>query len=123
MDRFQKAGGVRFCVFIFLFLFLHAHQAPNNLYMLSGFVRSFRSPIYAVHYRLQSYVMLAKGNRSRKVTKACKSNGGFYLGSIGGPAAILAENCIKKVEVQGTQKKEKKDKVSSLLNAKVDVMR
>lgn len=33
-----------------------------------------------------------------KVTKACKSNGGFYLGSIGGPAAILAQNCIKKVE-------------------------
>ena len=35
-----------------------------------------------------------------QVTKACKNNGGFYLGSIGGPAAILAQNCIKKVEVQ-----------------------
>ena len=34
-----------------------------------------------------------------QVTKACKSHGGFYLGSIGGPAAILAQNCIKKVEV------------------------
>ncbi len=34
-----------------------------------------------------------------QVTEACKSNGGFYLGSIGGPAAILAQNCIKKVEV------------------------
>lgn len=45
------------------------------------------------------YVMLAKGNRSRQVTKACKKYGGFYLGSIGGPAAILAQNCIKKVEV------------------------
>ncbi|XP_052716149.1 fumarate hydratase class I, aerobic-like [Crassostrea angulata] len=45
-----------------------------------------------------SMVMLAKGNRSKQVTKACKSNGGFYLGSIGGPAAILAQNCIKKVE-------------------------
>jgi fumarate hydratase class I len=45
------------------------------------------------------YVMLAKGNRSRQVTKACKEHGGFYLGSIGGPAAILAEKCIKKVEV------------------------
>ena len=45
------------------------------------------------------YVMLAKGNRSRQVTKACKEYGGFYLGSIGGPAAILAKNCIKKVEV------------------------
>ncbi|XP_062591814.1 fumarate hydratase class I, aerobic-like [Saccostrea cucullata] len=45
-----------------------------------------------------SMVMLAKGNRSKQVTKACKDNGGFYLGSIGGPAAILAQNCIKKVE-------------------------
>ena len=44
-------------------------------------------------------VMLAKGNRSKAVTKACKKHGGFYLGSIGGPAAILASNCIKKVEV------------------------
>ncbi|XP_041480109.1 fumarate hydratase class I, aerobic-like [Lytechinus variegatus] len=46
-----------------------------------------------------SKVMLAKGNRSKDVTKACKTHGGFYLGSIGGPAAILAQNCIKKVEV------------------------
>ncbi|XP_033764289.1 fumarate hydratase class I, aerobic-like isoform X2 [Pecten maximus] len=46
-----------------------------------------------------SMIMLAKGNRSREVTKACKKHGGFYLGSIGGPAAILAENCIKSVEV------------------------
>jgi len=46
-----------------------------------------------------SFVTLAKGNRSKQVTKACKKYGGFYLGSIGGPAAILAKNCIKKVEV------------------------
>ncbi|RUS82196.1 hypothetical protein EGW08_010036 [Elysia chlorotica] len=46
-----------------------------------------------------SMVMLAKGNRSKQVTAACKQYGGFYLGSIGGPAAILAQNCIKKVEV------------------------
>ena len=46
-----------------------------------------------------SRVMLAKGNRSKQVTNACKKHGGFYLGSIGGPAAILAQNCIKKVEV------------------------
>nr|CDS20347.1 fumarate hydratase class I [Echinococcus granulosus] len=45
-----------------------------------------------------SMVMLAKGNRSKDVTNACKKHGGFYLGSIGGPAAILAQNCIKKVE-------------------------
>jgi fumarate hydratase class I len=46
-----------------------------------------------------SYVMLAKGNRSAQVTAACKKHGGFYLGSIGGPAARLAQDCIKKVEV------------------------
>ena len=43
--------------------------------------------------------MLAKGNRSKAVTDACKNNGGFYLGSIGGPAARLALECITKVEV------------------------
>jgi fumarate hydratase class I len=46
-----------------------------------------------------SMVMLAKGNRSARVTKACAAYGGFYLGSIGGPAARLAQDCIKKVEV------------------------
>lgn len=45
-----------------------------------------------------SMVMIAKGNRSQQVTDACKKYGGFYLGSIGGPAAILAQNNIKKVE-------------------------
>ena len=46
-----------------------------------------------------SLVMLAKGNRSRQVTDACNTYGGFYLGSIGGPAARLAQDCITKVEV------------------------
>jgi fumarate hydratase class I len=46
-----------------------------------------------------SMIMLAKGNRSRQVTDACKKHGGFYLGSIGGPAARLAQDCIRKVEV------------------------
>ena len=46
-----------------------------------------------------SLVMLAKGNRSRQVTEACKQHGGFYLGSIGGPAAVLAQEHIRKVEV------------------------
>jgi fumarate hydratase class I len=46
-----------------------------------------------------SFVMLAKGNRSKQVTDACKAHGGFYLGSIGGPAARLAQDCITKVEV------------------------
>jgi fumarate hydratase class I len=46
-----------------------------------------------------SKVMIAKGNRSKQVTDACKKHGGFYLGSIGGPAAILAQENIKKVEL------------------------
>ena len=46
-----------------------------------------------------SHVTLAKGNRSKQVTQACHQHGGFYLGSIGGPAAILAVDNIKKVEV------------------------
>ncbi len=46
-----------------------------------------------------SMVMIAKGNRSKQVTDACHKHGGFYLGSIGGPAAILAKNSIKKVEL------------------------
>lgn len=46
-----------------------------------------------------SMIMIAKGNRSQAVTDACKKHGGFYLGSIGGPAAILAQNSIKKVEL------------------------
>ena len=45
-----------------------------------------------------SMIMLAKGNRSKAVTDACKNNGGVYLGSIGGPAARLAQDCIIKVE-------------------------
>jgi fumarate hydratase class I len=46
-----------------------------------------------------SMVMLAKGNRSKQVTEACNAHGGFYLGSIGGPAARLAQDCIKSVDV------------------------
>jgi fumarate hydratase class I len=46
-----------------------------------------------------SLIMIAKGNRSRQVTEACRKYGGFYLGSIGGPAAVLAKENIKKVEL------------------------
>ncbi|TCK21672.1 fumarate hydratase [Pseudonocardia endophytica] len=46
-----------------------------------------------------SLVMLAKGNRSKQVVESCRDNGGFYLGSIGGPAARLAQDCIRKVDV------------------------
>jgi fumarate hydratase class I len=59
-----------------------------------------RMDSYVEEFQAQggSYVMLAKGNRSKQVTDACKAHGGFYLGSIGGPAARLAQDCIKKVE-------------------------
>ena len=46
-----------------------------------------------------SLIMLAKGNRSKQVTEACRKHGGFYLGSIGGPAARLAKDCITSVEL------------------------
>ena len=46
-----------------------------------------------------SMIMIAKGNRSRQVTDACRKHGGFYLGSIGGPAAVLAKENIRKVEL------------------------
>ena len=51
-----------------------------------------------------SMVMLAKGNRSKQVTDACKKHGGFYLGSVGGPAARLAQDCITKVECFGVRR-------------------
>lgn len=60
-----------------------------------------RMDSYVDYFQSQggSMVMLAKGNRSKAVTDACNTHGGFYLGSIGGPAARLALDCIKKVEV------------------------
>jgi fumarate hydratase class I len=54
-------------------------------------------PIFQAHGA--SMIMLAKGNRSKAVTQACKKYGGFYLGSIGGPAARLGKECITSVEV------------------------
>jgi fumarate hydratase class I len=60
-----------------------------------------RMDSYVEEFQAQggSFVMLAKGNRSRIVTEACQRYGGFYLGSIGGPAARLAQDCITKVEI------------------------
>src|SRR5699024_189020 len=60
-----------------------------------------RTDSYVVqfHTASRSAVILAKGNRSAQVTDACPPHGGFYLGSIGGPAARLAQDCIKHVEV------------------------
>jgi fumarate hydratase class I len=65
---------------------------PTTAGRMDSYVDLFQS-------RGASLVMLAKGNRSKPVTDACKKHGGFYLGSIGGPAARLAQDCIKKVEV------------------------
>jgi len=65
---------------------------PTTAGRMDSYVDQFQS-------RGGGYVMLAKGNRSKAVTDACKRHGGFYLGSIGGPAARLAKECITKVEV------------------------
>lgn len=65
---------------------------PTTAGRMDSYVDLFQS-------RGGSFVMLAKGNRSSAVTAACKKHGGFYLGSIGGPAARLAKDCIRKVEV------------------------
>ncbi len=64
---------------------------PTTAGRMDGFVGQFQA-------RGGSLVMLAKGNRSRAVTDACAKHGGFYLGSIGGPGARLAQDCIKRVE-------------------------
>ena len=65
---------------------------PTTAGRMDSYVREFQAAG-------GSFIMLAKGNRSRQVTDACKTYGGFYLGSIGGPAARLAQDCITKVEV------------------------
>ncbi len=65
---------------------------PTTAGRMDSYVRQFQE-------EGGSMVMLAKGNRSKAVTDACKAYGGFYLGSIGGPAAVLAKDCITKVEV------------------------
>ncbi len=65
---------------------------PTTAGRMDPYVEAFQS-------KGGSMIMLAKGNRSKEVTDACKKNGGFYLGSIGGPAAILAKTSIKSVEI------------------------
>ena len=66
---------------------------PTTAGRMDSYVDLFQS-------RGGSMVMLAKGNRSQQVRDACTKHGGFYLGSIGGPAARLADHCIKQVDVQ-----------------------
>ncbi len=65
---------------------------PTTAGRMDSYVKSFQA-------EGGSMVMLAKGNRSKVVTESCDEHGGFYLGSIGGPAARLAQDCIKSVEV------------------------
>ena len=65
---------------------------PTTAGRMDGYVERFQAAG-------GSLVMLAKGNRSRQVTEACARHGGFYLGSIGGPAARLAQDSIRSVEV------------------------
>ncbi|WP_433872062.1 fumarate hydratase [Saccharopolyspora sp. CA-218241] len=65
---------------------------PTTAGRMDGYVEQFQAAG-------GSHVMLAKGNRSKQVTESCRAHGGFYLGSIGGPAARLAQDCIRSVEV------------------------
>ncbi|MDH3458860.1 MAG: FumA C-terminus/TtdB family hydratase beta subunit, partial [Gemmatimonadota bacterium] len=65
---------------------------PTTAGRMDSYVRQFQA-------RGGSLVMIAKGNRSREVTESCREHGGFYLGSIGGPAAVLAKEHITKVEL------------------------
>ena len=65
---------------------------PTTAGRMDSYVDLFQS-------RGGSRVMIAKGNRSKQVTDACAKHGGFYLGSIGGPAALLAKESIRKVEL------------------------
>jgi fumarate hydratase class I len=62
----------------------------------AGRMDSYVAPLMAAG---GSFITLAKGNRGPEVREACKEHGGFYLGSVGGPAARLAQDCIKKVEL------------------------
>lgn len=76
---------------------------PRPLGMASGSfgpTTAGRMDAYVDQFQQQSgsMVMIAKGNRSPQVTAACRKHGGFYLGSIGGPAALLAQECIRKVD-------------------------
>jgi tartrate/fumarate subfamily iron-sulfur-dependent hydro-lyase beta chain len=105
-----------FCVLFFLFLLLHVRMqrcvacfSPSFPFLIAYQIdlciflvaTAGRMDAYVDQFMEAggSYITLAKGNRSKQVTNACKKHGGFYLGSIGGPAAILAQNCIKSVSV------------------------
>ena len=82
----------------------YAGPAKTPLGMVSGSfgpTTAGRMDAYVERFQKNggSMVMLAKGNRSKQVRDACKKHGGFYLGSVGGPAARLAQDCIRKIEV------------------------
>ena len=80
-----------------------SYNGGNSLYLaMAADRRGLSDSRWATYRQFQkaggSYVMLAKGNRSAEVTAACRENGGFYLGSIGGPGARLAQDCITRVD-------------------------
>ena len=91
-----------FCKYFVIVLILGPAKTPEGFASGSfGPTTSARMDSYVEQVQAAggSLIMLAKGNRSKEVTAACKQHGGFYLGSIGGPAAILAQDCIKKIEL------------------------
>ena len=101
-ERLDQGGGMPEYMKDYMVYYAGPAKTPKGMASGSfGPTTAGRMDAYVDLFQSQggSYVMLAKGNRSPAVTAACKKHGGFYLGSIGGPAARLAQDCIKKVEV------------------------
>lgn len=101
-EQLQKTGDVPDYFKNFAVYYAGPAKTPDGFASGSfGPTTSERMDPYVAQFQAKggSMVMLGKGNRSAQVTEACKTYGGFYLGSIGGPAARLGKECIKKVEV------------------------
>jgi fumarate hydratase class I len=101
-ERLDQGGGMPQYMKDFMVYYAGPAKTPEGYPSGSfGPTTAGRMDSYVDLFQAQggSFVMLAKGNRSKAVTEACKKHKGFYLGSIGGPAARLAKDCIKKVEV------------------------
>jgi fumarate hydratase class I len=102
LERLQSGGGLPDYVKNHMIYYAGPAKTPTGMASGSfGPTTAGRMDAYVDTFMAAggSFITLAKGNRSKAVTAACKKHGGFYLGSIGGPAAVLAQNCIKKVEV------------------------
>src|SRR6056297_2687492 len=98
-ERLKKEGDLRWYVKDHIIYYAGPAKTPEGYASGSfGPTTAGRMDSYVDTFMANggSFITLAKGNRSKTVTKACKTHGGFYLGSIGGPAAILAQNNIKK---------------------------